>query len=67
MSQYMGKTVFAHEIAPYFDTNGISLNQRAWFTAKDIPSNSPDVRASASLSGGTLPYRCIFTDRKSVV
>ena len=39
----MEKTVFTHQISPYFYTNGISPNQRAWFTAKDIPSNSPDV------------------------
>ena len=43
MSEYMEKTVFTHQISPYFYTNGISPNQRAWFTAKDIPSNSPDV------------------------
>ena len=43
MSQYMEKTVFTHQISPYFYTNGILPNQRAWFTAKDIASNSPDV------------------------
>ena len=43
MSQYMEKTVFTHQISQYFYTNGISPNQRAWFTAKDIPSNTPDV------------------------
>ena len=43
MSQYMAKTVFTHQISPYFYTNKISPNQRAWSTAKDIPSNSPDV------------------------
>ena len=42
MLQYMEKTVFTHQIPPHFSTNGILLNQRAWFTAKDIPSNSPD-------------------------
>ena len=39
----MEKTVFTHQISPYFYTNGILPNQRAWSTAKDIPSNSPDV------------------------
>ena len=35
--------IFTHQISPYFYTNGISPNQRAWFTTKDIPSNSSDV------------------------
>ena len=39
----MEKTVFTHQISPYFYTNVISPNQRAWSTAKDIPSNGPDV------------------------
>ena len=43
MSQYLEKTVFTNQISPYFYTNAISPNQRAWFTAKDIPSYSPDV------------------------
>ena len=42
MSQYMEKTIFTHQISPYFYTNGILPNQRSWFTAKDIPSNTAD-------------------------
>ena len=43
MLQYSEKTVFTHQISPHFYANVILPNQRAWFTAKDIPSYSPEV------------------------
>ena len=59
MSQYMEKTVFTHQISPYFYTNGISPNHREWSTAKDISSNSPDVvRAHLGQSFGNK--MCVY-------